>query len=140
MEPEKYYTLCNQVSIDGTRLCFALCRRRENSCLNFRLQLSTEGSSSLNIQSFLLVQILHDIRMMISMKNETFSFSFISLKICMGGWIFATATPMEAQQALAKLHRRKRWETLSIFCRIQRSQVQDSKSIFLLCNSSLVLK
>jgi len=61
MEPEKYYTLCNQVSIEGTRLCFALCRRRENSCLNFRLQLSTEGSSYLNIRSFLVAQILCDI-------------------------------------------------------------------------------
>jgi len=52
----------------------------------------------LNVRGGLGRYIPHYIRIMISMKNGTCNFSFISLKICMGGWVFATATPIEASK------------------------------------------
>lgn len=53
---------------------FALKITKENSEMNFLRQESTEGSMLLNNQSFLAIQIHHDIKMIISMKNGTASF------------------------------------------------------------------
>ena len=103
------------------------------------LQMSTEGSISLKIPSFLITQMIHAMSMMISICKGVCNFSFICLKIFSKGLVVITDTPMEAQQALAKLQRRNKWVTDSIFCRMQRSQVYDSSSIFLLLSSSLVL-
>ena len=103
------------------------------------LQMSTEGSISLKIQSFLITQMIHAMSMMISICKGVCNFSFICLKIFSKGLVVITDTPMEAQQALAKLQRRNKWVTDSIFCRMQRSQVYDSSSIFLLLSSYLVL-
>jgi predicted membrane chloride channel (bestrophin family) len=58
---------------------------------------------SLNTQSFLVVQMLHVIKIIISMKG-TESFSLIILKICRIGLVVMNVTPMEFQHALAKLH------------------------------------
>ena len=70
------------------------------------LKPSTDGSKFLKIQLFLVTQILQDMRMIISIKKGTCNLSFICLKILNKGLVVMTTTPMEAQQALAKLHRR----------------------------------
>jgi hypothetical protein len=72
------------------------------------LQPSTDGSNFLKIQLFLVTQILQDMRMIISMKKETCNVSFICLKILNKDLVVMATTPMEAQQALAKLQRRNR--------------------------------
>lgn len=72
------------------------------------LKFCTVGSISLKIQSFLVVQMLQVMRIIISIKKDTWSFSLISLKMPRRGLVVNTPAPMDAQQAFAKLHRRNR--------------------------------
>jgi hypothetical protein len=76
--------------------------------MNLILQTSTLGSMLLKIQSFLVFQMLQTMMIIISMKNGTPKFLLIRIRIWGTGLEVATEIPIEAQQALAKLHLRKR--------------------------------
>jgi hypothetical protein len=118
---------------------FALISSNLNSSLNFLRQLSTVGSTLLKIQSFLVSQILHAIKMMISIAKGTDSLSLMFLKMWGTGLVETKVIPRELHQALAKLHRRKRWAPLSNLCKMQRSQVKESRAMFFLFSRSLVV-
>jgi hypothetical protein len=121
-KPEIYKEF-SQFSIGSKSSGLALISRRVNSEINFPLHLSTVGFMFLKIQSFLVVQILQAIRMVISMKKGTCNLRLILLKMRITEVEVDTVTPMDAQQALAKLHRKKRWALVSGLCKIHRSQV-----------------
>jgi hypothetical protein len=57
------------------------------------------------------------------MKKGTRSFRLILLKMRKVEVEVDTVAPMDAQQALAKLQRRKRWALVSSLCKMHRSQV-----------------
>lgn len=73
---------CSHVSIACRWSSFILYLRREKSSTNFLLQFCIVGSTSLNIQSFLVVHILHDMMIIISMKKGHPSCCFILLMFC----------------------------------------------------------
>jgi hypothetical protein len=79
-----------------------------NSKINLALHLSTDGLVLLSTQSFLVVQILQVMTIMISMKNGTPRCLLILSKICGTDLVVGTLSPIDAQQALAKLQRRRR--------------------------------
>lgn len=58
------------IAVEG----LALWITKENSSMNFLLQASIVGYTLLNIQLFLVDQMLHDIRMMISIQKKAFVF------------------------------------------------------------------
>jgi hypothetical protein len=66
------------------------------------------GLMLLKIQSFLVTQIAHAIKIIISIAKGTSNLSRICLNIYITGLVDTNMTPNEFQQALAKLHRRKR--------------------------------
>jgi hypothetical protein len=76
------YKESSQDSILKSKLDLTRKSRRENSELNFALHLSTVGSVFLKIQSFLVIQMLHDIMMIISIKKVTCKCRLILLEIC----------------------------------------------------------
>jgi hypothetical protein len=67
-----------------------------------------EGSMLLKIQSFLVVQILQAIRIMISMKKGAARWRLIWLMMVGTLLVVITEMPIEFQHAFAKLHRMKR--------------------------------
>jgi hypothetical protein len=66
--------------------------------MNFPLHLSTEGSISLKIQSFLVVQMLQAMRMIIFMKKGTPNCCLMQSNICGKDLVGATEIPMEANR------------------------------------------
>jgi hypothetical protein len=55
-------------------------RRRKNPDMNFILQFATDGSILLKSKSFLAVQMLHNIKTMISVKKGKFRLHLMRLK------------------------------------------------------------
>lgn len=76
------------IAVEG----LALWITKENSSMNFLLQASIVGYTLLNIQLFLVDQMLHDIRMMISIKKGICIPSLICLKICNMGLLKSQLT------------------------------------------------
>jgi hypothetical protein len=64
--------------------------------MNLSLHLSTEGSISLKIQSFLVVQMLHAMRMIISMKKGMLRCLRIRLIMEGTGLVVGITMPIEA--------------------------------------------
>jgi hypothetical protein len=70
--------------------------------------------------------------MMISIAKDTDSLSLMFLEMWGTGLVGTKVIPRELQQALAKLHRRKRLAPLSNLCKMHKSQVKESGAMFFL--------
>jgi hypothetical protein len=112
---------------------------RSNSFENLFLQCCTVGSLFLNIHAFRHFQILHVMRMIISIEKGILSYC-LRLAEASSGWaILGGVIAMEFQQAFAKLHLRNRWYRVSSFCQMQFSHEYDSSAMFFRLNIFLVL-
>jgi hypothetical protein len=118
-----YAKLRSHCFISGAYFFFDLWITRSISLLEVALQLLAEGSSFLNNQLFLSVQMLQHMMMISSIANGAFNCLLIFLTARCGLSRAGTCTPIRSQQFLAKGHLRNRCLNFSSFCSRPNSHI-----------------
>jgi hypothetical protein len=129
----------NQLGMEMSNFPHALSITNRSSLLNSWVQWRTKRSLFWKSHLLRLFQMLHDMRIMISIKKGTWS-CCLRFSAASSGWaILGGVIPIEFQQAFAKLHLRNRWYRVSSLCHKQFSHEYDSRIMFFLLNIPLVL-